>query len=185
MISKSASVDELLTSLKAGQDEAWNYLYARYMNQFIRYAMKKQLSFQDAEEVANESLEQVALSIDQYAGRCGEGWLWTIHKHKVIDRRRINGSVQHLELLESYPCPDKDFSPEFSVEHNDHVQAFQRAWARLPLWAQETLQPDRRGRKNKEWGKAKELLKELMIEEETAPRVHAHMHFSMTGLKTG
>lgn len=170
MINEHSSINELLRALQTGQtyeqEDAWIYLYARCMAPLIRYAAQA-LPYQDAEEVANETLEQVFLSIDQYDGsRNGQKWLWAIHKHKVIDRLRRNGKVEFVALFESLSCPDSYSCPEFHFMRWERWQVFLRAWSSLPQWAQIELRPDRRGRKGKEWERAKRMLQmKMMIEE--------------------
>lgn len=166
MINESSSTDELLRCLQVDSDEeAWKYLNARYMARFVSYARGKSLSYNDAEDVANETLEQVVLSIDLYNGARGDQWIWAIHKNKVIDRLRQRKFVACEEIQEAYVCPVKD-SPETCLEQKEQWQAFLRAWDRLPLWAREKLRLGQPGRKGKQWEQAKELLKSLMLEEE-------------------
>jgi RNA polymerase sigma factor (sigma-70 family) len=174
MCNEHSSTDEFLKYLQIycsqesweNSEKVWGYLNARYMSPFIHYARERRLSYHDAEEVANETLEQIVLSIDQYNGTRGNGWIWTIHKNKVTDWLRRKGFVQCEELKETYFSPDRDSSPEFHLEQKEQWQVFLRAWKRLPCWAQEKLQPGKPGRKGKQWEQAIELLKRLMREEE-------------------
>jgi DNA-directed RNA polymerase specialized sigma24 family protein len=168
MIDENASTNELLTLLKAEQEQAFDFLYARFMRGLCTYGIRQKLSFEDAEEVAHDTLLQVAKQIytfDEDRGD-GSGWIWAIHKNKVVDRLRKNASRHSEKLNDTCLCPDND-SPEQYVENGERWQAITRAWNRLPQWAKQELRLSRgRGRKSHRWYDAAETFRDLIREEE-------------------
>jgi len=168
MMNETTSTDELLALLKAQQDEAWRFLYARWMCMLCPYGVRQGLALEDAEEVAHDTLLQVAKCIHTYEENRASGvsWIWSIHKNKVIDRLRRKRAVEFEELTDVYPCTDKD-TPERYVENSLLRQAMIGAWTRLPEWAKKELRLDRGpGRRGQGWHDARALFRTLLEEEE-------------------
>jgi RNA polymerase sigma-70 factor (ECF subfamily) len=104
--------DSLLERVRARDGEAWRQLVELYGPLIYRWARKAGLQSDDAQDVTQNVCITVATDIHRYGNRqpgaSFRGWLWTICRHKIIDRFRdrehegnaVGGSEMHQRLLQ-------------------------------------------------------------------------------------
>jgi len=127
---------ELTHRLVAMDEEAWVYLYQYYRPQLVKLGCKEQLSRDDSEEIANETLLRAFSYFKSGKFKVQEGatiasWLFTVFRNRVRNSQkhssnkcRVKSDKQKdmlLENLEAKPkhetattmlstLPDSDFS---------------------------------------------------------------------------
>ena len=119
----------LLAAVAAGDEAAFDRLYARYSTPLFNYL----LSLVGERAVAEELLQETFLGLWQGAGRFRgrssvRTWLYRIAHHKAVDcLRRRRPQV----TLESLLLPSSEDGPEEAAERTLRAEAVRRALAEL------------------------------------------------------
>lgn len=89
----SASVHDLLVRFKHGDIEALEILFARYWGPFVFFAVRRGVTYQEAEDIAQDAFDAIIKSIASYREDPGGGasWMWTICRRKLSHFFRDRG----------------------------------------------------------------------------------------------
>jgi RNA polymerase sigma-70 factor (ECF subfamily) len=94
---------ELLARLRAGDEEAFVTMVARYQQPMVRFAMAYVPSRAVAEEAVQDTWMGVVKGIDTFEGRSSfKTWLYRI----LINRARSAGTREHRHNAEPHPAVD-------------------------------------------------------------------------------
>lgn len=151
----------LLRRLRNGDDTVVELLYARYAGKFYRYAAKKGLRYDDADDVVQKTFIRVVSGIATYKEELsgGAGWLWRIFFNQLINHTRERAATISLDGLEE-TLLDEQYNP--ANEESDPAgcftpalsQAITIAWASLTPAEQKRLRPPERGPLPRAWYEA-------------------------------
>lgn len=86
--------EQIVNGLKRGDDHSYELTYQRYGRKIIAVAMNKSgLSFEDAQELCNDVILEIAKKIDGYDPKKGKfgTWILTIAHRRAIDFFRKHG----------------------------------------------------------------------------------------------
>lgn len=129
-------VHNLLVRAKYEYPDAIRILYADYKEKFYkhgRYGWDRRrdkpwdLTHEEAEDAAQETMKKIVQSLHQYdeEGGGGTAWIWTIYTHEAFNQLRNRQSVSTLSNLRTVPASEEF---EFSVEAET---ALVKAWNML------------------------------------------------------
>ncbi|WP_419193285.1 RNA polymerase sigma factor [Kolteria novifilia] len=122
---------DLISRVRARDDDAWRRLVDLYGPLVIYWCRRSRLDSSDAADVVQEVFASVAGAIDQYQAREGgrfRGWLWTITRNKIHDHFRriekqgqaVGGTAAHQRIAEL-----PDYQPDESSDAEDQQQLSQ------------------------------------------------------------
>ena len=108
---------------------AWSEFVQTYEPLILSIAQRRGLQYADAAEVAQEVLNRVATSIDQWdpSPQRGSfrGWLYRVTRNLTIDYLRRNRRWPSEAMdVDRLPAPDDEASREFRVEYERQVFAW-------------------------------------------------------------
>lgn len=159
----------LLRRLRNGDDTVVELLYARYAGKFYRYAAKKGLKHDDADDVVQKTFIRIVSGIATYKEELsgGAGWLWRIFFNQLINHTRERAGTVSLDGLEETLLDERHnpaneeadpagcFTPLLS-------QAITIAWASLSPAEQKRLRPPERGPLPSGWYEAAARFREVI-----------------------
>ena len=164
-MAENIPVHILLIWLKRGHDEVIEILYPHYAVIFYRYARKRGLTHEDAEDIVEEIFLHILKGIDTYdeVSGNGEGWIWSICKNLITSFLRR----KRMENFLSDDLIDEDADPERCLEKNERFQTFTRTWQKISEADRRELRSGRgRGPGRKAWHEAVQRFRTLFYEEE-------------------
>jgi RNA polymerase sigma factor (sigma-70 family) len=167
------SAHELLILYRQGDLHAFDILVAHYLPRFYRYAKRRGLTHEDAEDAAQEAFLQIAASINSYDDRRrgGAGWMWAIMQSKAIDAvRRVRGQTLRAVEIDDASLDFLADTLEEWLEIETQVlgreailTAFRAAWNELAPEDQEELKRHPgRGPGRKTWHEAAARFRDIL-----------------------
>lgn len=140
---KDATDHELIDATKAGQEEAYAEIVARYKGQLISYLYRMLNDYEEAVDLAQESFVRVFFAIDRYhSGYAFSTYIYRIATNLAISeirkrkRRRVlslTGLYQFEENSEAeYQPPDERPHPEDSLVSEELRKTIGKAISALP-----------------------------------------------------
>ena len=132
--------ETLVARYVAGEIAAFEQLYARHERPLWRYLMRQYPPRENAEELMQEVWFAVAREAGRFEpGRAFTPWLYTLARHRVIDRYRATRRHQSLdavdddnESLADRLADERSPSPQASTERSETGFAILAALDRLP-----------------------------------------------------
>ena len=126
------------------EDAFYADLYQRHAPGLFAYVYRQTASREDAEDIVLDVFLTVLQQHDfaMFSEQKQIAWLWTIARHKVVDRFRKNVRQQHvpIDLFAEALYADDEISPERKhLQHEEYTQ-LHRAIKALPEEQQEVLQ---------------------------------------------
>ena len=93
---------DLLAAIKAGDGDAWREVMGQYGPMLLGYAAGMVKDRARAEDVIQDALVAVMVSIAQFQGRCSlKSWLFRAVHNKAIDALRRDKRYVHVEDSEA------------------------------------------------------------------------------------
>lgn len=126
------------------EDTFYTDLYQRHAPGLFAYVYRQTASREDAEDMVLDVFLMVLRQPDfaTFDEQKQVAWLWTITRHKVVDRHRRGVRQQHVPIdpLADTLYQDDELSPEREhLKHEEYTQ-LHRAIKALPEEQQEVLQ---------------------------------------------
>jgi len=126
------------------EDTFYTDLYQRHAPGLFAYVYRQTASREDAEDIVLDVFLMVLRQQDfaTFDEQKQVAWLWTITRHKVVDRFRRSARQQHVPLdpLADMLYEDDELSPEREHLKREEYTQLHRAIKALPEEQQEVLQ---------------------------------------------
>jgi len=157
-MTENESDSSLLRRLRNGDDTVVETLYARYAGRFYRYAAKKGLGHDDADDIVQKTFIRIVAGVATYKEELsgGAGWMWRIFFNQLVNHtREFSGaiSLDGLEetLLDERQDPANEETDPARCFPTPFSQAITLAWASLAPAEQKQLRPPERGPLPRSW----------------------------------
>lgn len=126
------------------EDAFYTDLYQRHAPGLFAYVYRQTASREDAEDIVLDVFLMVLRQQDfaMFDEQKQIAWLWTITRHKVVDRFRRSARQQHVPIdpLADTLYEDDELSPEHEHLKREEYTQLHRAIKVLPEERQEVLQ---------------------------------------------
>jgi RNA polymerase sigma factor (sigma-70 family) len=170
-MTENESDSSLLRRLRNGDDTVVETLYARYAGRFYRYAAKKGLRHDDADDIVQKTFIRIVAGITTYKEELsgGAGWMWRIFFNQLVNHtREFSGaiSLDGLEetLLDERQDPANEETDPAWCFPTPFSQAVTVAWASLSPAEQRQLRPPERGPLPRSWYVAASNFRAAIVE---------------------
>jgi RNA polymerase sigma factor (sigma-70 family) len=170
-MTENESDSSLLRRLRNGDDTVVETLYARYAGRFYRYAAKKGLRHDDADDIVQKTFIRIVAGISTYKEELsgGAGWMWRIFFNQLVNHtREFSGaiSLDGLEetLLDERQDPANEETDPAWCFPTPFSQAVTVAWASLSPAEQRQLRPPERGPLPRSWYVAASNFRAAIVE---------------------
>jgi RNA polymerase sigma-70 factor (ECF subfamily) len=143
-LSPKSSDAELLTAVRAGDDDALGWLLARHAPAVLRFATKMCRNGADADDVMQETLWAAARGLKDLRGESAVStWLYAVARsHCIKRRRRSKHAPEQLVALDAHDAmelPSATGAPDEAASRRELGTALERAIASLDEDAREVL----------------------------------------------
>ena len=134
---------DLILRSKAGDTTAFKHLIEKHADFVLRYALTFGCNYQQAEDVAQETLVEVWKTLKRFDGRCRfTTWLFGILRHRFLKsiRSQRQGKATSLNAAHSEALSHPRENPESRLEQSEDVKTIRNAVANLPEEHREVIE---------------------------------------------